>query len=222
MDKTFLKMLEDRIMAIEAQEKAYEELANAEEPDFQSAVEIAARRIGQAKKIDSKNRAKELLAGIFAQDKLLPETISIEALNELVEKSRNDHQAFRALRFFVETVPDELHPPSVAEWRRLHRLGCSEIPPLPRGMPAYRNVHRNGLIVGEINRLKRAGFRATRNKSGDARSACDVIAAALEANGHALSYDAVESIWQKRHEFQESQTLIGMRDALIEKICTEH
>jgi hypothetical protein len=207
----------DRIGAKQRQSQGYADLAARGELTFQSAVEIATTRMADVCRFDVNGVGTSALEGMIYVDQYLRVDYVRSDLPVLVRKAKSDYKAYRALQLVVQLTPDHLKEPCLKDWQRELYLGMFVPPKRPRGQQEFVNLHRNVLIVGEVEALTAVGFTATRSKVGSGKSACDVIVAALAATRAALSYDAVETIWRQRKSLPK---LEYVRSLLLQAIGT--
>ena len=79
-----------------------------------------------------------------------------------------------------------------------HRLKAEALNSRKRpGRDPYANRRRNFRIARTICEVVKLGFRPTRNRASQNKSACSIVAQALARGGIHLSESAVEKIWQR-------------------------
>lgn len=84
------------------------------------------------------------------------------------------------------------------EWEKRRYLGETTAPDKPPGPGRHKNLHRDNLLTGQIRELQNLGFKPTRSEAtSDRNSGCDIVVDALQNNGLAMSYAAIEAIWKK-------------------------
>lgn len=169
-------------------------------PDYQIAVEIAASGLKDA--VETALSEPELLAvsGYLYYEKYLPLDRACEdaEIQKLVESSQRDYQAFLVLKLLAIVSAETTVLPSLSMWKTSYLLGVAPVPRRPPGLEPFRYVHRDSMIISEINTLVSLGFTATRNKAKKGKCACDVVSDALTELRHGIGYDAVSAIWSRR------------------------
>jgi len=120
----------------------------------------------------------------------------------MIEDSRENYWSHLALAAAAAITHDKSAMPELMNWERDYLAKLIDIPTRPAGKSPYANLHRDQIIVSELERLQKVGFKPTRNKSegSSKNSGCDVIVKALANIGEARGYDAVASIWQNKNK----------------------
>jgi hypothetical protein len=208
----FLTSFPDRAETVRRQDRDYEQLESIGPMLFQDAVNVAARRMKDAIELMPSGPQADFLAGDFLYPEYMP--MSLEPTNidfeRLVAKSKLDFSAYLVLRLAALMHVDDSDFPALRRAKKELALQIFPAPKRPPGRSPYANVRRDTLIVSEIKRRLTVGFTAARNRETEARnSACDVIVAALVANGyHTLTYEGVEKIWTGRANLKRPQLLL--------------
>jgi hypothetical protein len=195
------------LKALEAgprQERLYSDAASSGGGSipFEIAVKIAAGRLADVVQTGSNSLGHRFLVGLLHAQKEYgfgTDTWNKAALRKMVEDAKTDYLAYLALHLIALVCRDE---PIIREWQTLQLLG--DPPRRKRGPSPYDNSHRDRLIIAEIERLEKFGFRPTRNRETEnPQSGCDVISAALEVLDKRISYEAVASIWSRRNKMPD-------------------
>ncbi|WP_439524655.1 hypothetical protein [Marivita sp.] len=142
-----------------------------------------------------------ILKGSLALQELFePLPPNEETIKAAIEYGLDDPVVFDALRTLAALGYASMSP-TLKKFQTQFLAGMIEVPKSKRGPSAFRDIHRNTIIVGQIEQLKAIGIAPTRSSAtNDVRSGCDIVALALEKNGQAMSYFAIEKIWKKREE----------------------
>ena len=157
------------------------------------------------KSTDFGAKAQEGLLSLEVYFESIPPTESqIEAV---IEKSKTDYRAFQAVRMFAaqKICPNS---PSIKNWQSNLALGLLIsstvlISPSPIG-----NVHRDMLIVSQVEQLKALGWNPTQNETTtDKDSGCGIVANAMTELDHPMTYSGVEKVWTKRHNLLKANYL---------------
>lgn len=191
----------DRAALAQQQDRKYEHLQAAGTLNFRSAVAVAAERVKEAQQPPLSGAQADFQSALLCYGDYLPVTGDIDeaSVQRLVTAAETDFYAFAVLKFVAAMPLNDEHLPSLRQTRSLLHLGLICSPKRPSGQSPYAKGHRDALITGEIERLVRWGFTATRNKADKNRtSACDVIVEASAAVGARMTYDVVEVIWRNR------------------------
>lgn len=155
----------------------------------------------------------------------LPRPPSDDEILHAIERSKTDYYAFQALRILARL---QIAPQSAAlkTWEQNVLLGLIDEPPLPKGPSAFRDAHRNMLIISQIEQLEHAGFKPTRNKQRNVdseahESGCDIVADSLSSLGQGMSYAAVERVWKNREKQPRLDILATLITHAILSIATD-
>jgi hypothetical protein len=103
-------------------------------------------------------------------------------------------------------MPDNLLVYTVAILRERYRTP----PRRGRGGDKYANLARNLFILGAVERLKKRGFKPTRNRepSNDPQeSGCSIVAQALQRIGIPTTELGVEEVWRNREALRAIKNL---------------
>ena len=126
-------------------------------------------------------------------------------IRRAIEDAKTSEDAYLAVKFMCIVLLSRLDGiPDLRMWHG-RMLGGLEKRPVERGRKSNLLAHRDQVIADEIEHLRDAGFRPTRNaqpslKADQSRrvSGCDVVKKALAGLGMSLSYKAIETVWLKR------------------------
>ncbi|WP_114283717.1 hypothetical protein [Candidatus Halocynthiibacter alkanivorans] len=196
---------EDCIDSYVGQCEAYKEAITASGGvlSFETAVKIAEQRLIRVIPKDSaKAEPKIDLPSVLMElSEFIPTTSEWDAasIDRLITASKTSFWAWRALEHLELLFPYvKLHPP-LKKWQSRNALGILQRPRRPTGLAPAENLHRNTLIIKEIEHLRTAGFQPMRNSASiNAASGCDVVVKALSSLRMNLSYKTIEKIWTNR------------------------
>jgi hypothetical protein len=190
-------------------EKQIEKLLIDGPIDYSTAVEFTAQRLRDVFKVGAKSDGAAFYEAQLYYREYLSEDPSDQEVACLTKKARTDFRAYRVL-LLLHLIKNDFtkHLPSLIQWKIQLDEGIYTPPRKPPGPSKVNNVHRNTLIVSQINYLVRLKFDVTRNKATSGGSACDVIVDAFKSLGiHYLTYAAIESVWQQREEIPQPTLL---------------
>lgn len=202
----------DPVEALLRQHRAYEELKPTGSVSFEDAVKVASHRMKEAIRPAPTGAGADLLAGLVLYYDYVPASRDLTNIDfqRLVEQAKADFNAYLVLKLVDQIVVNQGNFPALTDARRELYLGTFPVPRRPPGRPPYANLSRDTLIIGEIEKLVTLGFAPNRNGGTASHdSACDVIVAALAANGyHMLTYKAVETIWTGRSRLKHPKVAL--------------
>ena len=221
-EKFFLNMLADRLEQITKDKNALkpQNEGSGSTLKYEDAVEKVTSRLKGAQKGFKRNEpGAQLLEGQFEAAKHVGsgQSWDHQTISTLIEEANKDYSSFMALKFILQVTPTHFQPDNLRNWSHSLYLGIAVPPKKPTGKFQYANLYRDLLVVRQVKNLIETGFSPTRNKASVERcSACDVVAEALSASGQAISYDAVETIWNNRNKFPQVPLLEGYLKKILE------
>lgn len=218
LDETVLRLFLESVNFRKKNEEQFISLKMAETKDVELAMQIVGERFKRVAVVGVE-KFEAFLTGFLLFDEYLPENYTEEHLAALISEAASDFYAYQVL-LYLELLPGgPRQVKMIKDWRQQHNFGFFVPPSRPRGPNKVGNMARDLAMVEQVELLVWAGFSATRNLESESVCACDIVARALNQNGHSVSYRAVGAVWNNRDKLRKwNKTKIAMTEELRRRL----